>query len=448
MKTIGKWIKNATRHVFDPDREERIKELSALLYNSMQKAGEQFSFLRFKEQCAYTDRDIELAKRRIYQTLLTRAWQDDKVTQVEHKTLNWVVSKLHIPSGEAKDLQIAIARDRFAAALARAMDDGVLSDDEAKLLEQISQSVGITLGYFVRTYFQSEGEDFLRGIFAACTEGGVLADDAWARLGAATKRLGLSKRDLLSAVQLQAERFVEHVLADAKSDGELSEKEESVLAQLIQTLELSSESITYVKNSIAALRTIRDARRGKLPVLHRPLGVTVRSGELVHYSAPATWLQKRILKSGERWDQHTGSLIITDNRMLFSSDTKSFDVRYGKIVSHSGATGVIRLQRLEKPESFIRVNEDEPIAYAIFEGAVALSTQTRLAKSGGVPSRHIPREVRQRVWQRYGGQCAECGAKHYLEFDHIIPVAKGGSNADANVQLLCRACNLKKSDFI
>jgi hypothetical protein len=448
MKAISQWIKNATRQIFDPDQEERINYLSALLYRSMQKAGEQFSLIRFREQCDYTDRDIEIAKRRVYQTLLSRAWQDDKVTESEHKTLNWVISKLHIPRDEAKELQLLTARDRFAVALARAMDDGVLDVAEAKYLEQISRSVGISLGDFVRTYFQSEGEHFLRGIFTACTEGGVLAADAWARLGTATKYLGLSKNDLLSAVRLQASRFVEHVLADAKSDGELSEREEAVLIQLVRTFQLDSQSTAYVEKCIAALRIIRDARRGRLPIMNPPSGVTVRSGELVHYDGPATWLQKRILKSGERWDQHAGSLTITDNRMLFSSGTKSFDVRFGKIIGHSGSTGGIRLQRLGKPETLIRVNEDEPVAYAIFEGAVALSTQTRLATSGGLPSRHIPREIRQRVWQRYGGQCAECGATQYLEFDHVIPVAKGGSNSDANVQLLCRGCNLKKSDFI
>jgi 5-methylcytosine-specific restriction endonuclease McrA len=84
----------------------------------------------------------------------------------------------------------------------------------------------------------------------------------------------------------------------------------------------------------------------------------------------------------------------------------------------------------------------------IFRKAVALSNQTATRSGDGEPSRHISREVRQRVWQRYGGQCVDCGAREYLEFDHIIPVAKGGSNADANIQLLCRRCNLKKSDHI
>jgi 5-methylcytosine-specific restriction endonuclease McrA len=77
-----------------------------------------------------------------------------------------------------------------------------------------------------------------------------------------------------------------------------------------------------------------------------------------------------------------------------------------------------------------------------------MANQTKLAHVEGAPSRHIPREIRQRVWLRYSGRCAECGAEQYLEFDHIIPVAKGGSNAEPNVQLLCRRCNLKKSDLI
>lgn len=78
----------------------------------------------------------------------------------------------------------------------------------------------------------------------------------------------------------------------------------------------------------------------------------------------------------------------------------------------------------------------------------SLHNQSLTQKVTGGPSRHISRDVRQRVWTAYGGQCADCRAKDYLEFDHIIPVAKGGSNDESNVQLLCRRCNLAKSDKI
>ena len=84
----------------------------------------------------------------------------------------------------------------------------------------------------------------------------------------------------------------------------------------------------------------------------------------------------------------------------------------------------------------------------IGSAAIGLHNQSITKKLLDVPSRHISRNVRQRVWTTYGGQCADCGAKDYLEFDHVIPVAKGGSNDEMNVQLLCRRCNLKKNDNI
>jgi len=79
---------------------------------------------------------------------------------------------------------------------------------------------------------------------------------------------------------------------------------------------------------------------------------------------------------------------------------------------------------------------------------IQLHSQVLRKKIDGAVDRHIPRDIRQRVWQRYGGKCAECAAMDYLEFDHIVPVSRGGSNSEQNVQLLCRRCNLQKSDKI
>lgn len=56
--------------------------------------------------------------------------------------------------------------------------------------------------------------------------------------------------------------------------------------------------------------------------------------------------------------------------------------------------------------------------------------------------------VRNAVWRRDRGQCTECGSRENLEYDHIIPVSKGGGNTVRNLELLCESCNRKKSDKI
>ncbi len=56
----------------------------------------------------------------------------------------------------------------------------------------------------------------------------------------------------------------------------------------------------------------------------------------------------------------------------------------------------------------------------------------------------IPEQVRIEVWRRDGGKCAVCGSRDNLEYDHIVPVSKGGSNTARNIELLCEKHNRSK----
>lgn len=56
----------------------------------------------------------------------------------------------------------------------------------------------------------------------------------------------------------------------------------------------------------------------------------------------------------------------------------------------------------------------------------------------------IADDVRDFVWWRDRGRCAHCGADSELQFDHVIPLALGGSDAAENLQILCGPCNRKK----
>ena len=74
--------------------------------------------------------------------------------------------------------------------------------------------------------------------------------------------------------------------------------------------------------------------------------------------------------------------------------------------------------------------------------AVVRISQSEFESANG--RQPIPDDVKMFVWQRDGGRCIKCGSQENLEFDHIIPLAKGGSNTSRNIQLLCEKCNRSK----
>ncbi len=61
-------------------------------------------------------------------------------------------------------------------------------------------------------------------------------------------------------------------------------------------------------------------------------------------------------------------------------------------------------------------------------------------------TRFISQEVKHIVFERDGGRCSHCGSGSNLEYDHIVPFSRGGSNEPENIQLLCLSCNRRKKD--
>lgn len=61
----------------------------------------------------------------------------------------------------------------------------------------------------------------------------------------------------------------------------------------------------------------------------------------------------------------------------------------------------------------------------------------------------IPKALRHKILKRDRFTCTACGARApdvQLEVDHIIPVAKGGTDDSQNLTTLCLDCNRGKSD--
>jgi 5-methylcytosine-specific restriction endonuclease McrA len=66
-------------------------------------------------------------------------------------------------------------------------------------------------------------------------------------------------------------------------------------------------------------------------------------------------------------------------------------------------------------------------------------------------SRNIPRDAMLKVVRGDGQVCRACYKNvpdNEIEFDHIIPHARGGPTTSENLRILCRKCNRKKSEAL
>lgn len=61
----------------------------------------------------------------------------------------------------------------------------------------------------------------------------------------------------------------------------------------------------------------------------------------------------------------------------------------------------------------------------------------------------IPTRVKLRVFEAYGGKCAECSVKlgptMPPEYDHTIALVNGGENREGNLRPLCGPCHKPKT---
>jgi len=134
---------------------------------------------------------------------------------------------------------------------------------------------------------------------------------------------------------------------------------------------------------------------------------------------------------------------------------------YGPFVEESP---LLPLTREEAEEEFTEFNPDdfpEEIPEEISEMQCTVfghicpvvfvaesATETSEPRRRG---RYIPFKVKMRVVRRDNYTCQVCG-KHLLdnevEFDHIIPISKGGSSEEHNICLTCFKCNRDKNDRV
>jgi Holliday junction DNA helicase RuvB subunit len=130
------------------------------------------------------------------------------------------------------------------------------------------------------------------------------------------------------------------------------------------------------------------------------------------------------------------------------SELKIDESAVARVARTSDGTPMDVLNRLKHVRDFAHVKGERIISPELAEAALKMLVSHGQKQEASENRDAIPSEVRREVWRRDGGKCVRCGSRERLEFDHIIPVTKGGSNTARNIELLCEICNRAKAASI
>jgi 5-methylcytosine-specific restriction endonuclease McrA len=90
-------------------------------------------------------------------------------------------------------------------------------------------------------------------------------------------------------------------------------------------------------------------------------------------------------------------------------------------------------------KEWARQNREKMLAY------IAVSDAKRRAAKAKSDGQFTAQDIRN-ILSLQSGRCAACRQKLGRSFhrDHIVPLARGGSNDKYNIQILCKSCNSRK----
>ncbi|WP_435590935.1 TerD family protein [Nocardia sp. bgisy118] len=232
--------------------------------------------------------------------------------------------------------------------------------------------------------------------------------------------------------------YIERLVTFAFADGAIQQDEYDTFERAVGELALTGPLVEDLRRRMHRGRTLCRLREGDLPVVRTP-GLHLDSEEKVHLDLVATHVRQ--LARGPKLTE--GRLIASNKKLRFVGSGAGVEMPWSRVVSVHIEAGVVAIAATSaRGGASFEVADPDYVAAAL-EGALRVAKRLVLTP-GQRDTRSIPQEVKAEVWQRDGGKCVECGSGHYLEFDHVIPLSRGGATSASNLQILCRACNRAK----
>ncbi|WP_237229261.1 HNH endonuclease [Rubinisphaera sp. JC750] len=430
-------------------RTQLRDEIKAVLATSPALNREPDHFVREKlAHKSFDEDDYRTAANAVFTLVLAQCLKDCRIEPSEQNMLNHVQRLLGISDDARVELEYNTGLHVYKHCFRNATAKGQIVAGSFPEGERLRTEFGLRKTD-IRKAIEDEALAYYSNELLTAAENGTLCDEAIAKLDALARHFGLPVSRLKELSVPNRTDILRNTLEEIKARGEITEADEEHVTRIAKLIN-AHDLLKPCLKDLELYRSIFQIRAGDLPAEKADTLILDR-GEKLHFSIPIVYHTR----DGRKLNKTTGTLYVGSIKLRFVSSRKAHTVSYRNILSvdftpasspklsvlvaSGGGTGDYKLAKSGNPGRLFEVSE-------------AIQFLVRKAKGmevgRGKSSRYIPADVRSEVWHRDGGRCVICDAGEYLEFDHIIPLAKGGATTTENLQILCRKCNSAKSDSI
>lgn len=421
-------------------REEK-RGFRAVLLQQLRKRGATLNFRQLAVEQEVSENVAYQVALDLFTQCCEQALDDGKITDAERRNLDFMSRVLTITPKDAEAIEAKLISQRYHTAAQSALADGRISEAEAADLERLRNQLGLSNQQAARIVGESAHDAYLT-LFRRVISDGRITVTELEELKRFRQALVISRGQANDIVREEVLALYREWFYNVIQDGQVTAEEEQGLNWLQNEFDLSSGDVRKYQEQIEEIKRLDAYRQGKLPSIRTR--TLLEGGEICHWEGRCcfSWQTATMTKEAD------GDLLVTSERIVFTSPTRSFSFAPGKIMDIKMYSDALVLKCASSRGAGTYFVRDSRELEAILVGIAKRHKYQTCADYDSTMTRHIPDSVRREVWHRDGGKCARCSATDYLEYDHIIPHSRGGANTVKNIQLLCRRCNNLKSDRI
>lgn len=356
---------------------------------------------------------------------------------VKWQELGGIASKLRLSAGDVDDVESPIRIERYAQAWFKIAGSALPTPAALESFCVYQKKLGITDLMAARA-FGPRAEPLYRAAFKQSLQPSATITAVY--LSRLQDALGLDEQSAAELVKQDAIDFVAAQCDSLVAASRPAAQDRERLSEQMRRMNVATSDVADHWKKLDRIFLLQGLRDGVLPKVD--VSIALRQGEACHFHETTTFSWK-----STHVDAHTtnADLYVTSERLILASNEPghSFEMKLADIVDVEKTSDGIKVRSTaSKGTGTYEVPDPE-----LFEATLAGATRPKnqLATAATAPttfrSRAIPAAVKEEVWARDSGRCAECGAAEDLHYDHEIPLSKGGSNTAQNIRLLCDRCS-------